>query len=85
MNVTVDCSSIKTREDLHRIFSTALSFPDWYGNNLDALHDQLTSLTGTIRLEAWEEAEAALGKYGTAAKKAIAAAGFENSKLDIVF
>ena len=40
----IDCSSICTKEDLHRIFRETLSFPDWYGNNLDALHDCLTSL-----------------------------------------
>lgn len=84
MNVTIDCGSIKTREDLHSTFAQALSFPAWYGNNLDALHDQLTTLTGTLRLENWEAAEASLEKYGIAARKAIAAAGLENKKLDIL-
>ena len=84
MNVTIDCSSIQTREDLHRVFSQALSFPAWYGNNLDALHDLLTTLKGTIRLENWNTAEAALGKYGIAAARAIAAAGLENTDLDII-
>ena len=83
MDVTIDCSSIQTREDLHRVFSQALSFPSWYGGNLDALYDMLTSLEGTIRLENWNAAEAALGKYGAAAGKAIAAAGLKNTKLDI--
>jgi len=84
MNVTIDCSSIQSREDLHRVFSQALSFPEWYGCNLDALHDMLTSLKGTLRLENWKAAEAALGKYGAAAARAIAAAGMENTELDIL-
>ena len=84
MNVTIDCSRIQSKEDLHRIFSEALSFPAWYGKNLDALHDCLTVLSGTIRLENWEEVEARLGKYGTAAKKAIVSAGFENTELIII-
>lgn len=84
MHVTIDCSQIQSREDLHHIFAEALTFPDWYGNNLDALHDCLTSLTGTIRLENWEEAEANLGKYGISAKKAILSAALENTKLDII-
>ena len=50
MNVTIDCSRIQSEEDLHRIFAEALSFPAWYGKNLDALHDCLTVLSGTIRL-----------------------------------
>ena len=84
MHVTIDCTRIHTKEDLHRIFAEALSFPDWYGNNLDALHDCLTSLSGTIRLEGWEDAEARLGKYGIAAKKAILSAGLQNKALDII-
>ena len=84
MNVTIDCGSIKTREDLHSTFAQALSFPAWYGKNLDALHDMLTTLKGTIRLENWKTAEAALGRYGAAAARAIAAAGMENTELDIL-
>ena len=84
MNVTIDCALIHTKEDLHRIFAEALAFPDWYGKNLDALHDCLTTLTGTLRLENWEAAEARLGRLGIAAKKAIVSAGLENKKLDII-
>ena len=82
--VCIDCSEIVTREDLHRIFARELSFPAWYGKNLDALHDCLTSHSGTIRLENWEEAQQRLGKYGLSAKKAIAAAGLENENLIII-
>ena len=85
MNVTIDCSQIKTREDLHRIFSDTLSFPVWYGKNLDALHDCLMDIQGELRLLDWEIAEANLGKYGMAAKKVIAAAAFENRELEIIF
>ena len=84
MNVTIDCAAIAGREDLHRLFAEALCFPGWYGRNLDALHDQLTSLSGTIRLENWEIAEEALGKYGIAAKKAILHAALENEALIVI-
>ena len=84
MNITIDCSSILGREDLHRIFAQTLSFPAWYGNNLDALHDQLTSLSGTIRLENWATAEERLGKYGLSVKRVILHAALENEKLIVV-
>ena len=84
MNVTIDCAAIGSREDLHRTFSEALSFPAWYGSNLDALHDQLTSLSGTIRLENWETAEERLGKYGLSARKVILHAALENEKLLVI-
>ena len=51
MNVTIDCAAIGSREELHRTFSDVLSFPSCYGRNLDALYDQLTSLSGTICLK----------------------------------
>ena len=79
----IDCTLIKTREDLHRIFREALSFPEWYGNNLDALYDFLTEVTGKVRLLEWETAEAALGAYGKKAKKVIAAAALQNTALDL--
>ena len=85
MNVNIDCSAICSREQLHLAFAEALSFPACYGNNLDALHDQLTSLSGTIRLENWEAAEAKLGKYGISAKKAITHAALENETLIVIF
>lgn len=84
MNITIDCSEIRSREDLHRIFAEALCFPAHYGNNLDALHDCLTAITGTLRLENWETAEAALGRYGTAARRAITDAALRNTQLDLI-
>ena len=79
----IDCTKIHTKEDLHRIFQETLSFPTWYGNNLDALHDCLTEISGKVRLLDWETAENRLGSYGKKAKKAIAAAALHNTKLDL--
>lgn len=42
--ITIDCSGIENPRQLHRAFAEAFPFPQWYGNNLDALHDCLTSL-----------------------------------------
>lgn len=43
--ITIDCNRIEAPRQLHTAFAEALEFPAWYGNNLDALHDCLTSLT----------------------------------------
>jgi ribonuclease inhibitor len=37
----LDGSRIKTESDFHTEISRLLEFPDWYGNNLDALEDFL--------------------------------------------
>lgn len=79
----IDCSSIHTREDLHKAFRETLSFPAWYGSNLDALYDCLTEISGKVRLVNWESAEIRLGTYGTKAKKVIAAAALRNPDLDL--
>lgn len=42
--VTIDCRGFVPRSDLHKALADALLFPDWYGNNLDALHDMLTDI-----------------------------------------
>ena len=42
--VRIDCAGITENEGLHKLFAKALHFPDWYGNNLDALYDLLTDL-----------------------------------------
>lgn len=82
--IIIDCTKIDSREMLHEVFAKALHFPAWYGKNLDALHDCLTAMTGTIRLENWDTAENKLGKYGLAAKKTIAQAAFQNPNLLII-
>lgn len=42
--ITIDCRGFVPRNDLHKALADALSFPDWYGRNLDALHDVLTDI-----------------------------------------
>ncbi len=32
------------KEELHQALKSALHFPQWYGNNLDALYDCLTEV-----------------------------------------
>lgn len=40
--IFIDFSNAKTMGQLHHIVKQALHFPDWYGENLDALWDLLT-------------------------------------------
>ena len=43
--VVLTPEEIKTMADAHRVLARELSFPDWYGFNLDALHDCLTDIS----------------------------------------
>ena len=85
--VTIDCGAVKTRADLHAALAAALRFPDWYGGNLDALHDLLTAIPADTRLilADWPAAEAALGPYGSRVEKVLAVCALENPRLIIEF
>ncbi len=47
----IDCSKITDKVQLHKALAEALDFPNWYGNNLDALYDCLTDLEEDTYLE----------------------------------
>lgn len=40
--VFLDGEKIGSNAAMHRVFAEALGFPEYYGKNLDALHDLLT-------------------------------------------
>ena len=48
--LTLDCSQISTKAGLHLRLNELLALPDYYGNNLDALHDCLTELQEDVEL-----------------------------------
>ncbi|PPK69096.1 barstar family protein [Actinokineospora auranticolor] len=57
---SVDGTRVRTRDDALAAIANALSFPDWFGHNLDALHDCLIDLSwlpaGDVVLE-WRHPE----------------------------
>lgn len=86
-DITIDCQGFVPRSDLHKAFADALSFPEHYGNNLDALHDCLTDISEPtrIRLLHWDVAEERLGSYARSTKRAILEAAVQNKQLAVLF
>ena len=86
-DIAIDCRDLLSRSDLHRTLAGALSFPDHYGNNLDALHDCLTDLSEEtcIRLVNWQAAEETLGIYAFAARRAMGDAARNHPFLTVLF
>lgn len=85
--VTLDCRGFVPRSELHKAFADALSFPDHYGSNLDALHDCLTSLPEEtdLTLLNWCAAEEGLGRYALGLKRVLEDSTAENPRLHIRF
>lgn len=46
--IIIDGEKIDDMADIHSFFAKELSFPEWYGNNLDALRDCLTDISYEI-------------------------------------
>lgn len=64
--VVLDGKKITDREALHKILKKELRFPEYYGENLDALWDCLTTdveLPLTIEWENFEFSAEFLGEY----------------------
>lgn len=43
-SIILDATQMNTRESAHKYLSSMLEFPDYYGENLDALFDCLTEI-----------------------------------------
>lgn len=46
----VDLTGVTDIRSLHERLRSSLPLPPWYGNNLDALYDALTELSGEVRI-----------------------------------
>ena len=54
--ITLDCTGIADKKQLHQALYETLALPEWYGHNLDALFDCLTECDEThLTLLHWDE------------------------------
>lgn len=81
-DITIDCRGCIPRSALHETFANALSFPDHYGRNLDALHDCLTALSQPTHLQLthWQAGQTALGPYARALHRVLEDSARENPR-----
>ena len=65
MKIVLDGKRMTSKEEAHAYLKEAFGFPDYYGKNLDALHDCLTEMSQMeVEFRHTDEMKAALGKYG---------------------
>ena len=81
--VQLSARAWRTEQDVHQALAQALSFPDYYGHNLDALHDCLTELNGTqLVIEDCASAAGRIERWG-AFLTVFSDAAMENPSLSI--
>lgn len=87
MRFVLDGSSVGSREALHRTLAAGLRLPDWYGGNLDALHDCLTDITEPTELviRGGAALETALGGYYKALRRVLADCAAENEMFSVTW
>lgn len=61
---TLNGKLMKTRDDAYDHISRSLGLPDYFGRNLDALYDVLTSVSASVTLKNAAAMINALGSYG---------------------
>ena len=73
MKVILDGEKIKDRRMLHEVLAQELQLPEWYGRNLDALHDCLEDFPEKPKFEIVnkEALEKHLGPYVLALEKVL--------------
>lgn len=65
MKYVLDGRKMVSREEAHAYLKEIFGFPEYYGENLDALHDCLMERKDVeIEVQHGEEMLAALGRYG---------------------
>lgn len=85
---TFDISKCFSPEDIHSVIADEFDLPEYYGGNLDALHDVLTDVSDPVEITfvGTETASVVIGeKFIRSLKRMCEAAAKENDKLTIVF
>ena len=87
MRFVLDGGSVGNCETLHRVLAAGLQFPDWYGGNLDALHDCLTEINQPTELviRGSDTLETALGSYAAAFRRVLTDSAAQNDALTITW
>lgn len=85
IKLVIDGSVIKNKGDLHNTIKTTLSFPEWYGNNLDAMFDCLTDLSeeAAVTFVNFAMLRENLGRYADNTKKVFLNAAKENPRINV--
>ena len=61
--IELDFTKCKDRSDVHAYLKEQFGFPDYYGNNLDALFDALGDIAEDLNIVFMEDEEGSCGEW----------------------
>lgn len=85
--ITLNGNKMTSKQVLHRYLARKLEFPDYFGNNLDALYDCLTEIGEPVHIDVihTDRIRKCLDYYGETFLQVLEDAAAENSHLTICF
>ncbi|MBO7398624.1 MAG: barstar family protein [Clostridia bacterium] len=83
----INCAKIEDISGFYDVIAKKLSFPEWFGRNLDALYDLLGDVGRDTKLviRGFDGFAEKLGEKGEALKGVLEDAAKENPCLEVVF
>ena len=82
--IQLDGSRLCVREEAMELLSRALALPEWWGRNLDALHDCLTEPGRPVRLELYHQEAMEASLFGRRLLRVLEDSAAENPCLELV-
>lgn len=82
--VKLDGAQLCRREEAMERLAQALALPEWWGRNLDALHDCLTGLGRPVRLVLHNREDMEASPFGLRLLRVLNDSAAENPNLELV-
>lgn len=83
--IRLDGEQLQSREEAMELLGLALALPEWWGRNLDALHDCLTDLGRPVRLEISRRGAMEASAFGRRLLRVLEDAAAEQLGLELFF
>ena len=82
--IIVNCKKVADSADLYNLLEKKLHTPEYFGRNLDALHDILTEMNITLEVRSFSKLREALGGYADSLEAMLRATNEECDRLNVI-
>ena len=82
--IIVNCKKVKDTADLYNLIEAKLHTPEYFGRNIDALHDILSEMQITLEVRSFAKLRESLGGYADSLEAMLNAANEEYDRLNVI-